>query len=108
MEHEPINEINYKSKNAADQQEKKRLTDAALAFHCDERIVGPAQNYLQGFDEAVKQTFAVALIPGQAASRRGSCRSWRRSDHRCSRNLRGRSSRRGRSAREILGQLRKL
>src|SRR6266446_10111261 len=100
-----VNEIDDEAETAANKAVKKRLTQTAFAFHRGKGRGRFAQDHLQRFNEGGKQSLAVALVPGQTASRRSSCRSRRRSDHRrSSRSLRRRSSSRRRGS-DVLAEL---
>src|SRR5260370_8176588 len=104
-----VDEIDDEAEATANKSVKKRLTQTAFASHRGKSRARFTQDHLQRFTECGKQSLAVALVPGQSASRRRGCRSRRRSDHRWrSRSLSRWNRRRGRGGRDILGQFGKL
>src|SRR5260370_35261613 len=104
-----VDEIDDETEATANKSVKKRLTQTAFASHRGKSRARFTQDHLQRFTECGKQSLAVALVPGQSASRRRGCRSRRRSDHRWrSRSLSRWNRRRGRGGSDILGEFGKL
>src|SRR5260370_2542220 len=77
-----VDEIDDEAEATANKSVKKRLTQTTFASHRGKSRARFTQDHLQRFTECGKQSLAVALVPGQSASRRRGCRSRRRRDHR--------------------------
>src|SRR5437016_13572204 len=65
-----IDEIENQPEAAPDNCVKQRFAETAFTSHRSECFARSRQDHLQRFNESGKQSFAVAIIPRQTASRR--------------------------------------